>query len=94
MSVHLHFNSAVTDAPVGNSLFTCAEKLGIPVPTSCNKQGKCKECVIEVTEGMDCLSRPGPEEKHLKGEFPAVLLHAHRAGRGRPCAATPCGAAR
>ena len=69
MSVHLHFNSASTDAPVGNSLFTCAEQLGIPVPTSCNKQGKCKECVVEVTEGMDCLSRPGPEEKHLKGCF-------------------------
>src|SRR6185295_13047261 len=63
MSVRLHFNSAVTDAPVGNSLFTCAEKLGIPVPTSCNKQGKCKECVIEVTEGMDCLSRPGAQEE-------------------------------
>jgi uncharacterized 2Fe-2S/4Fe-4S cluster protein (DUF4445 family) len=39
------------------------------VPTSCNKQGKCKECVVEVTEGMDCLSRPGPEERHLKGAF-------------------------
>jgi uncharacterized 2Fe-2S/4Fe-4S cluster protein (DUF4445 family) len=69
MSVHLRFNSASTDAPIGNSLFTCAEQLGIPVPTSCNKQGKCKECVVEVTEGMDCLSRPGPEEKHLKGNF-------------------------
>ncbi len=69
MSVELHFNSLVTPAEPGTSLFTYGEKLGIPVPTSCNKQGKCKECVIEVAEGMDCLSKPGPEEKHLKGNF-------------------------
>ena len=69
MSVRLHFNSAVTDATPGLSLFTCAETLGIPVPTSCNKQGKCKECVVEVTEGMECLSAPAPAEQHLKGAF-------------------------
>jgi len=69
MSVHLHFNSTTSEAAPGLSLFTCAESLGIPVPTSCNKQGKCKECVVEVAEGMDCLSKPGPEEKHLKGNF-------------------------
>ena len=69
MSVELHFNSIVSEAAPGLSLFTCAESLGIPVPTSCNKQGKCKECVVEVAEGMTCLSKPGPEEKHLKGNF-------------------------
>lgn len=69
MSVELHFNSVVTAAARGDSLFTCAEKLGIPVPTSCNKQGKCKECVVEVAEGMECLSPPGPAERHLKGSF-------------------------
>jgi uncharacterized 2Fe-2S/4Fe-4S cluster protein (DUF4445 family) len=69
MSVQLHLNGHVLAAEPGVSLFTHAEKLGVPVPTSCNKQGKCKECVVEVTEGMDCLSPPGPEEKHLKGAF-------------------------
>ena len=69
MSVELHFNSIVSEAAPGLSLFTCAESLGIPVPTSCNKQGKCKECVVEVAEGMTYLSKPGPEEKHLKGNF-------------------------
>jgi len=39
------------------------------VPTSCNKNGKCKECVVEVVEGMERLSKPGPEERHLKGSF-------------------------
>jgi len=69
MSVELHFNSVVTAAAPGDSLFACAEKLGLPVPTSCHKQGKCKECVVEVTGGMGCLSKPGPEERHLKGNF-------------------------
>ncbi len=69
MSIRLHFNSATTDATPGVSLFTCAESLGIPVPTSCNKQGKCKECVVEVTEGMERLSAPAPAEQHLKGAF-------------------------
>jgi uncharacterized 2Fe-2S/4Fe-4S cluster protein (DUF4445 family) len=69
MSVRLHLNSRTCAAGTGLSLFTCAESLGIQVPTSCNQQGKCKECVVEVTEGMDCLSRPGPQESHLKGPF-------------------------
>jgi uncharacterized 2Fe-2S/4Fe-4S cluster protein (DUF4445 family) len=69
MSVHLHLNSRTIEAGTGLSLFTCAEQLGVQVPTSCNKQGRCKECVVEVTEGMDCLSKPGPEERHLKGRF-------------------------
>src|SRR6516164_1164983 len=69
MPVSLHLNHATCEASPGTSLFSYAEKLGVQVPTSCNKQGRCKECVVEVTEGMDCLSKPGPEEKHLKGTF-------------------------
>jgi uncharacterized 2Fe-2S/4Fe-4S cluster protein (DUF4445 family) len=69
MSVTLHFNQLTCDIEPGISLFTGAESLGIQVPTSCNKQGKCKECVVEVAEGMDLLSKPGPPESHLKSPF-------------------------
>jgi uncharacterized 2Fe-2S/4Fe-4S cluster protein (DUF4445 family) len=69
MSVALTFNGLTCTAPAENSLFTCAESLGIPVPTSCNKQGKCKECVVEVVEGMECLTQRTPPESHLKGSF-------------------------
>ncbi len=69
MSVELHFDATVSEAGTGNSLFTLAEAQGIPVPSSCHKQGKCKECVVEVSEGRACLSQPGPAEKHLKGNF-------------------------
>jgi len=41
----------------------------VRVPTSCQKQGKCKECVVEIVEGMDCLSSPTESESHLKGSF-------------------------
>ena len=69
MSVQLHFNHHTSAVAPGGSLFTHAEALGIPAPTSCNKQGRCKECVVEVTEGLDRLSPRRPEEKHLKGAF-------------------------
>jgi uncharacterized 2Fe-2S/4Fe-4S cluster protein (DUF4445 family) len=69
MSVELHFNGRQTGVTPGLSLFDYATALGINVPTSCRKNGKCKECVVEVIEGMDCLSERIPAEKHLKGQF-------------------------
>jgi uncharacterized 2Fe-2S/4Fe-4S cluster protein (DUF4445 family) len=69
MSVELHVNGQRTSVAPGSSLFDYAESLGVHVPTSCRKQGKCKECVVEVTEGMECLSPPVPAEQHLKGQF-------------------------
>src|SRR5450759_4694713 len=69
MSVELHFNHQHTNASPGSSLFECAESMGVYVPTSCRKQGKCKECLVEITEGMECLSPKVAEEKHLKDNF-------------------------
>jgi uncharacterized 2Fe-2S/4Fe-4S cluster protein (DUF4445 family) len=56
-------------AMAGASLFDHAELMGVAVPTSCRKQGKCKECMVEVVEGLSCLSEPAAEEGHLKGGF-------------------------
>lgn len=69
MSVELHFNQQRVAAARNSSLFDCAESLGIKVPTSCQKQGKCKECLVEIAEGMELLSPPAPQEAHLKGNF-------------------------
>ena len=69
MAVTLTINGATTSDLQGRSLFDCAESLGIRVPTSCRKNGKCKECIIEVTEGLELLSEPTPPEAHLKGNF-------------------------
>jgi len=51
------------------SLFERAEALGIHVPTSCVKQGKCRECLVEVEAGAELLSPPAPQESHLEGRF-------------------------
>jgi uncharacterized 2Fe-2S/4Fe-4S cluster protein (DUF4445 family) len=69
VSVELHFNGQASLTPRGEILFDAAERLGIKVPTSCRKQGKCKECLVEVVEGMNCLSTRIETERHLKGNF-------------------------
>lgn len=69
MTVTLTINGQSTDAVSGCSLFEHAETLDIDVPTSCRKQGKCKECMVEVFEGMDLLSSRTDPEQHLKGDF-------------------------
>jgi ferredoxin len=67
--VAVTINGHSTQAAEGTSLFDCAGGIGIPVPTSCRKQGKCKECIVEVTEGLDHLTDPTEQERHLKGSF-------------------------
>lgn len=69
MPVNLTINSKDIEAEPGPSLFDYAEQLDIQVPTSCMKQGKCRECLVEVVEGMDCLSKPSEEEEHLQDQF-------------------------
>jgi uncharacterized 2Fe-2S/4Fe-4S cluster protein (DUF4445 family) len=69
MSIELHFNGRRANAAPGASLFDCAEALGVKVPTSCNKNGRCRECLVEIAEGMELLSPKTPEENHLKENF-------------------------
>ena len=69
MPVILTINGQSIEARGGQSLFDYAESVGIDVPTSCRKQGKCKECMVEVVEGMDALSALAEPEQHLKGNF-------------------------
>src|ERR1035437_5222159 len=69
MAATLTINGATTDAPRGATLFDCAGRMGVRVPTSCQEQGKCKECVVEVAEGMAYLSGPTSQERHLRGNF-------------------------
>jgi uncharacterized 2Fe-2S/4Fe-4S cluster protein (DUF4445 family) len=65
----------------GASLFECAEAAGVRVPTSCIKQGKCRECLVEVEEGASLLSPPAPQEEHLSGRF-RLSCRARIAGPG------------
>jgi uncharacterized 2Fe-2S/4Fe-4S cluster protein (DUF4445 family) len=56
-------------ASVGQSLFDWSESRGISVPTSCHKQGKCRECLVEIESGAEFLSEPADQERHLEGAF-------------------------
>ncbi len=67
--VTFHLNQHACPAPAGESLFDCAEAMGQPLPTSCQKNGKCRECVVEVAEGEALLSPRVPAEKHLAPGF-------------------------
>jgi len=69
MSTSLTINGRQIDAVPGQSLFDAATQAGVRVPTSCVKQGKCRECIVEVTAGMSLLSAPTDRERHLTGNF-------------------------
>lgn len=69
MSVTVHFNNKEINAEKDSSLFEIAGSAGIRVPTSCITQGKCKECLVEISEGMECLSKPTSKESHLSRKF-------------------------
>jgi uncharacterized 2Fe-2S/4Fe-4S cluster protein (DUF4445 family) len=83
MAVTLTINGQSIAAEAGKSLFDHAERLGIDVPTSCRKQGKCKECMVEVVEGMDALCAPTEAERHLKGNFRLSCQTSVTAAGGR-----------
>jgi uncharacterized 2Fe-2S/4Fe-4S cluster protein (DUF4445 family) len=57
------------DASVGQTLFDCADVAEVPVPTSCNRNGKCRECVLEVISGESSLSLRSPEEQLLRPRY-------------------------
>jgi len=81
MTARVTINGCTTDAAFGATLFDCAESLGVRVPTSCNKQGKCKECIVEIADGMDAISAPQEQERHLSGAFRlACRTHITAAG--------------
>ena len=69
MALRFSLNGHTTQLAAGESLFDAAERLGVTVPSSCRKQGKCRECLVEIAAGADRLAARTPEEQHLKGDF-------------------------
>ncbi len=69
MSLQFYINGFQKSAAPGETIFDCAESLGVKVPTSCRKNGKCRECLVEVFEGMELLTPRTPEETLLREKF-------------------------
>jgi uncharacterized 2Fe-2S/4Fe-4S cluster protein (DUF4445 family) len=98
MAVAVTINGSHVEVAPGTSLFDAAERAAVRVPTSCVAQGKCKECIVEVTAGEELLSPPTRFEQHLdlKGskfrlscqsrvtaESGAIFCHTMRRGHMR-----------
>ena len=53
----------------GKTVFDYANELAIEVPSSCNRTGRCHECVVEVMEGMAAFTPRNDAESFLRGNF-------------------------
>src|SRR5579871_6129420 len=57
------------EVEAGATLFDSADRLGVRVPTSCNRQGTCHECIVEVARGMDSLEPRTAAESFLREKY-------------------------
>ena len=54
---------------IGMTLFDCADELAVEVPTSCQRNGRCHECVVEVSGGEDALCARTEAESFLRPPY-------------------------
>ena len=54
---------------IGMTLFDCADELAVEVPTSCQRNGRCHECVVEVSAGNDALCARTEAESFLRPPY-------------------------
>jgi uncharacterized 2Fe-2S/4Fe-4S cluster protein (DUF4445 family) len=62
-------NNKTIQSKANQSLFDLVRKLSTPIPSSCKKQGKCKECLIEIKSGSEFLSPLTKAEQHLLPQY-------------------------
>ena len=60
----------------GKTLFDYADDLAVRVPTSCNRNGECHECIVEVRQGMDALDPLADTESFLRDNY-RLACQAH-----------------
>ncbi len=58
-----------TPLSVGRTLFEHADAVDVRIPSSCPREGVCRECIVHVREGQDALAPRTPEESFLTGEY-------------------------
>ena len=68
-------------AQEGLSLFDYADDLAIDVPASCERTGRCRECIVAILAGEEALSQRAAEESFLSQGFRlACRARIERAG--------------
>ena len=78
----LVLNAREAELAPGTSIFEAAERLGVRVPTSCHKQWRCRECLVEVASGEELLTPRTPEEEHLEPGFRLACRARAESGPG------------
>ena len=68
MSPLIH-NQTSLPLEAGKTLFDYADDLAVRVPTSCNRNGECHECIVEVRRGMDALEPLNDTEDFLRDNY-------------------------
>ena len=63
------FGSKKSESIEGTTLFQYADILNVRVPTSCGRNGKCHECIIEIKSGINSLNKPTETESFLTDNF-------------------------
>lgn len=69
MSATVTLNGRLLTLAPGRSVFDAGTDAGILIPSSCRQQGRCRECLIEVTAGATLLTATAPEERDLRPGF-------------------------
>ena len=62
-------NQTTLPLEAGKTLFDYADDLAVRVPTSCNRNGECHECIVEVRQGMDALDPLADTEAFLRDNY-------------------------
>ena len=69
MSASVTLNGRALPLGANQSLFAAGTEAGIVIPSSCRQQGRCRECLVEVTAGAALLTAPSAEERDLRPGF-------------------------
>lgn len=59
----------MAQAILGRTLFDDADDLSMAMPASCQRSGRCHECVVEVVAGHEALTAPTDAESFLRPPF-------------------------
>ena len=62
-------NQTTLPLEAGKTLFDYADDLAVRVPTSCNRNGECHECIVEVRRGMEALEPLNDTEDFLRDNY-------------------------
>lgn len=63
-------------AVAGRSIFDYADDLAVQMPASCQRSGRCHECVVEIAKGEDALSPITQSEGFLRSPY-RLACQAH-----------------